>query len=48
MSSDAFKNANDIQRLEMGYRLLNSKYGLGSWLSGKVHPLPEVEKKDKP
>ncbi|MCK5617719.1 hypothetical protein KAR91_88460 [Candidatus Pacearchaeota archaeon] len=30
MSSEAFKRADDAERLEMGYRLLNSRYGLGT------------------
>jgi hypothetical protein len=42
MDSEAFKNADEGARLNMGYRLLKSKYGIGSFFGfGKVHPLPE-------
>lgn len=42
MKSEAFKNADDGERLRLGYRLLNSRYGLGSpigWLCGRNRPV---------
>lgn len=36
MESKAFKNASDGKQLEMGYRLLNSRYGLSFFGSVKI------------
>lgn len=48
MSSDAFKKADSAQQLNLGYRLLKSKYGLGAWFGfGPVRELPEEDHFDK-
>ena len=42
MNSEAFKKADEAQKLNFGYRLFNSKYGIGAFFGfGKVHALPE-------
>ncbi len=32
MKTDKFKNSNDVEKLGLGYTLLNSKYGIGNLL----------------
>lgn len=45
MNSEAFKEADDAQKLDLGYRLLKSKYGLGSFFGyGEVEPLSQERK----
>ena len=40
MDSEAFKKADEVKKFNMGYRLLNSKYGLGSFFGfGRVKKL---------
>ena len=38
MKTDKFKTSNDVEKMKLGYRFLNSKYGKGSFL-GKVSKL---------
>jgi hypothetical protein len=46
MDSDAFKQADDSEKIGFGVLLMRSKYGLGSWGGfGSVKPLP-AEKTD--
>ena len=44
MESEAFKNADDGQKMVMGTRLLRSKYGTGSLVKGKVSSLQKIER----
>jgi len=45
MDSEAFNSADDAQKLNLGYRLLKSEYGLGKL--GKVSELPVADKMRK-
>lgn len=44
MESKTFKEADEVQKLQLGGLLLRSKYGIGSFCGfGPVHKLPEQE-----
>jgi len=38
MKTEKFKSLNDVEKMKLGYKLLNSKYGIGNFL-GKVKKL---------
>lgn len=45
MDTPVFKTASDAKRLDLGYRLLKSPFGLGGAFGfGKVIPLPIPDK----
>ena len=44
MNSQAWREADDCQRLHLGYALLNSRYGGGIWgWWRRIRPLAKIE-----
>ena len=39
METETFQKADFVEKMELGHRLLNSKYGLGNFITNKVKKL---------
>ena len=46
MESDIWKTSDDVARMNLGYKLLNSKYGIGSsfWNIFSNHKVKELKR----